>query len=206
MIVILEGTLSESGPLHAVISAGGLGYEVLIPLTTAERLPAPGSPVKLFTQAVYREDSATLYGFAAREDRDFFRLLTEKVSGIGPKIALNILSRMSVEVLKNAIAQGDVALLSKCPGIGKKTAERLIVELRDKMFPKGADGASAVQAGAAGPASPASAVPNSPFQDAVAALVALGYKLADADRSIRKASQALGDDASTEALIKKALG
>ncbi len=203
MISTLEGNLDESGPLSAILNVGGVGYEVQIPLTTAERMPPPGNPVKLFTQAVYREDSATLYGFASREDRDFFRLLTEKVSGIGPKIALNILSRMSVPVLKQAISDGDVALLSKCPGIGKKTAERLIIELRDKVFSESvtAPAASGLSDNETGnPPGTASS-----FQDAVAALIALGYKAADADKSIRKAQMKIGSDAPTESLIKAAL-
>ncbi len=100
MIVSLEGKLIEAAPLSAVIEANGIGYEVFIPVTTAEKLPGIGQTARLHTLAVYREDSQTLYGFATREDRDFFRLLVEKVSGIGPKIALNIMSRMSVESLR----------------------------------------------------------------------------------------------------------
>ena len=134
MIARLKGTVLEATPLLVVIEAAGVGYEVHIPVTTAEKVPPVGQECSLFIHAVYREDSATLYGFGVREDRDFFRLLVEKVSGIGPKIAISILSRMSVELLRNAIAGSDVALLSKCPGIGKKTAERLVIELKDKVF------------------------------------------------------------------------
>lgn len=204
MIVSIQGTLVESSPLLAVIEANGLGYEVHIPVTTAEKLPITGQNVKLHTLSVYREDSATLYGFATRDERDFFRLLVEKVSGIGPKIALTILSKLSVDSLRNAIASGDVALLSKCPGIGKKTAERLVVELRDKVF---AGGVTTITSGAATIGSNGESIPaGSSFQDALAALVALGYKPADADKSVRKALQMLGSESTTEALVRAALG
>jgi Holliday junction DNA helicase RuvA len=188
--------------LLAVVAVRGVGYEVNIPVTTAEKLPAPGQPVKLHTFAVYREDSQQLYGFAARDDRDFFRLLIEKVSGVGPKIALGLLSRLSSDTLKNAIARADLKLLSECPGIGKKTAERLIVELRDKVLPAAtATPAASLPADAA--ARPGA---HSAFSDAVSALVALGYKAPDADKAARGALSLLGPTATSEALIKQALG
>ena len=137
MIAHIKGTVLESTPLLVVLEAGGLGYEVHIPVSTAERVPGIGQECRLFVHSVYREDSATLYGFATRTDRDFFRLLVERVSGIGPKIGISILSRMSVDVLRSAIANSDIALLSKCPGIGRKTAERLVIELKDKVFAEG---------------------------------------------------------------------
>ncbi|MDB6166368.1 MAG: ruvA [Lacunisphaera sp.] len=203
MITSITGTLVSASPLSAVIEAGGLGYEIHIPVTTAERLPQPGQSVKVHTLAVYREDSATLYGFATEEERDFFRLLVEKVTGVGPKMALSVLSKLSLPTLKGAIAAGDVGLLAKCPGIGKKTAERLVIELRDKLNPAelGVVPATRSAGGATGPA-PA----ENKIRDAVLALVALGYKAADADKSVRQAWAALGGSASTEALIKKALG
>jgi len=202
MISTLEGTLAESGPLMAVIHTHGVGYEVQIPVTTAERLPGLGKEVKLFIHPVYREDSATLYGFIDREDREFFRLLLEKVSGIGPRIALNILSRMSVSVLKEAIANGDVTLLSKCPGIGKKTAERLVMELRDKVF----SGSSPAPLQSASPGSvPLNSGQTSLFRDGVAAMMALGYKLPEAEKAIQRVIHADGEKLSTEELIKRAL-
>ncbi len=133
MIARIKGTVLETTPLLVVIEAGGVGYDIQIPITTAEKVPGIGKECSLFIHSVYREDSASLYGFATREDRDFFRLLVEKVSGIGPKIGIAILSRMSVELLRGAIASADIGLLSKCPGIGKKTAERLVIELKDKV-------------------------------------------------------------------------
>ena len=145
MIVALRGKLVKSSPLSAVLDVGGVYYGVNIPITTAEKLPKLGSETFLHTFAVYREDSQTLYGFATETDRDFFAVLVEKVSGIGPKIALNMLSRMSSTSLKSAIAAGDVSLLSKCPGIGKKTAERLVLELRVALGVKPADADKAVR-------------------------------------------------------------
>ncbi|MFI5337444.1 MAG: Holliday junction branch migration protein RuvA, partial [Opitutales bacterium] len=131
MITRITGTLVAASPLVAVIETGGLAYEVHIPVTTAERLPQPGTQARLHTLVVYREDSQTLYGFSTEEERDFFRLLVEKVTGVGPKMALSVLSRLSLPVIRGAIAAGDVGLLAKCPGIGRKTAERLVMELRD---------------------------------------------------------------------------
>jgi Holliday junction DNA helicase RuvA len=198
VIARLKGTVLESSPLLVVLEAGGVGYEVHIPVTTAEKVPAIGAECNLFIHSVYREDSATLYGFAGRDDRDFFRLLVEKVSGIGPKIGISILSRMSTDLLRSAIASSDVGLLSKCPGIGKKTAERLVIELKDKVGLASTGsvtslGETDVSGGA------------STFQDAVASLMTLGYKPADADKLVRKAVSKLSPDASVEALIKTAL-
>jgi Holliday junction DNA helicase RuvA len=203
MITSVSGLLIAATPLTAIIETGGFGYEVHIPVTTAERLPLPGQPVKLHTLVVYREDSQTLYGFATDEERDFFRLLVEKVTGVGPKMALSVLSKLSLATLKGAIAAGDVALLAKCPGIGKKTAERLVIELRDKLNPAEFGTVPAAKPGIGGPAAgPA----ENKIRDAVMALAALGYKAADADKAVRQAWVALGPTASTEALIKKALG
>jgi Holliday junction DNA helicase RuvA len=200
MITSISGILVFTTPLTAVIETGGFGYEVHIPLTTAERLPRPGQQVKLHTLAVYREDAQTLYGFATQEERDFFRLLVEKVTGIGPKLALSVLSKLSLPVLRGAIAGGDVGLLSKCPGIGKKTAERLVIELRDQL------GVAAVPGAAAATSLPSGTAADSKIHDAVLALVALGYKAPDADKAVRQALVASGPSTTTEALIKRALG
>jgi len=200
MITRITGTLVAATPLHAVIETGGLAYEVNIPVTTAEKLPPTGQQARLHTLVVYREDSQTMYGFSSEEERDFFRLLVEKVSGIGPKTALSIFSKLSLPTLQSAIVGGDVALLAKCPGIGKKTAERLVIELRDKL---GAASATAVAPAAGAGAAPAPG--ENKIRDAVLALVALGYKAPDADKAVRQALVALGPIASTEALIKRAL-
>lgn len=203
MITSISGILVSATPLNAIIETGGFGYEVHIPVTTAERLPHPGQSIKLHTLAVYREDSQTLYGFASEEERDFFRLLVEKVTGVGPKMALSVLSKLSISTLKSAIVAGDVGLLAKCPGIGKKTAERLVMELRDKLNPAdlGKVASGADDSRASGPA-----IVENKIRDAVMALVALGYKAADADKAIRQAWVAIGPSATTETLIKKALG
>jgi holliday junction DNA helicase RuvA len=197
MITSIQGTLVAVSPLRAVVEANGLGYEVNIPVTTAERLPAPGATVKLHTLAIYREDAQTLYGFAGAAERDFFRLLVEKVTGVGPKLALSIMSRLSLPVLQGAIAAGDVALLAKCPGIGRKTAERLVVELKGAAAPAG------TQLPGAAPAPEGGVSPR--LRDAVMALVALGYKAPDADKVVRQAALALPPTATTEQLVKKAL-
>ena len=200
MITSIQGTLVAVSPLAAVVEANGLGYEVNLPLTTAEKLPAPGAVVKLHTLAVYREDAQTLYGFASVAERDFFRLLVEKVTGVGPKLALSIMSRLSLPVLQGAIAAGDVGLLAKCPGIGRKTAERLVVELKGlaPLAPTAAPTPGAAPTGAD--------EPSPRLRDAVLALVALGYKAPDADRAVRQAALKLGPKASTEQLVKLALG
>ena len=125
MITSIQGTLATATPLRAVIEVNGLGYEVHVPVTTAEKLPAPGKPVKLHTHVVYREDAHTLYGFHGEAERDFFRLMIEHVTGVGPKMALTIMSKLSLPMLESAIRAGDIGTLAQCPGIGRKTAERL---------------------------------------------------------------------------------
>lgn len=199
MITSIQGTLASSTPLHAIVEIGGFGYEVNVPVTTAERLPSPGTTVKLHTLVIYREDAQTLYGFASVAERDFFRLMIEHVTGIGPKSALTIMSKLSLASLEGAIRAGDIATLAKCPGIGKKTAERLVVELKSKV-----GGAETSAPGVVGTATPSSSDAN-PHRDAVSALIALGYKAADADTAVRRASLALGTKATTELLIKKSL-
>ena len=198
MITSIQGVLVEATPLRAVVEVNGLSYEVNVPVTTAERLPRPGSAVRLHTLVVYREDSQTLYGFASADDRDFFRLMIDNVTGVGPKVALSIMSRLSLPLLAGAIRSGDIAVLSKCPGIGKKTAERLVVELRARV---GGPGPAEAPAAADGP-QPGRTI----HGDAVSALVALGYRVNDADEAVRRAALELGAAATTEALVKKALG
>lgn len=199
MIVSLRGKLIEAGVLRVVIESAGVGYEVNVPVTTAERLPRLGAEVFLLIHHVFREDGQALYGFAVAEEREFFKLLVEKVSGVGPKMALNILSRLSLPILRDAILRGDVALLSQCPGIGKKTAERLVMELKDKI---GLEGSAATVATLA----PAAALAPTPASDALAALVALGFKPADADKGVRTAVAKLGPGATADQLVKAALG
>jgi len=207
MITFVEGDLIECQLNLAVVQVGGIGYAVHVPLTTSERLPSLGKEIKLYTHATYREDSQTLYGFSDRESRDFFCMIVDKVSGIGPKIALNLLGSLSLPTLKTSIANGDVGMLSKAQGLGKKTAERIVVELKDKVMPK--EFSKSENPGNV--SSSKNIVGDQPldfvsYQDAVSALLTLGYKVTDADQSIRKAAESLGKDASTEELIRKALG
>ena len=206
MIAFIKGQLIECQLTLAILEVNGIGYEVHVPLTTVERLPSLGDAVKLFTHATYREDSQTLYGFIDRESRDFFRMIVDKVSGIGPKIALNLLGSLSLQTLKMSIASGDVAMLSKAQGLGKKTAERIVVELKDKVLPK-----ELSQETKASPSSldtshqPDISQNLTNFQDAVSALLTLGYKATDADLAIRRASESMDENASTEELIRLAL-
>ncbi|MFH1499842.1 MAG: Holliday junction branch migration protein RuvA [Verrucomicrobiota bacterium] len=204
MITSIQGILAEASPLRAVIEINGLGYEANIPVTTAEKLPAVGAKVKLHTFVAYREDAQTLYGFATVEERDFFRQMIDHVSGVGPKLALTIMSRMSLPMLEAAIRNADVSSLAKCPGIGKKTAERLVVELRGKVGASAS--ASPVDSASGSSGATPAATGDTKNRDAVLALTALGYKTADADTAIRNAVLALGPKATTEQLIKKALG
>jgi Holliday junction DNA helicase RuvA len=212
MIAFLEGRLVECQLNLAVIQTGGIGYEVHVPLTTSEKLPALGESVRLHIQAAYREDSQTLYGFVDRESRDFFRMIVDKVSGIGPKIALNLLGSLSLPTLKNSIAQGDVGMLSKAQGLGKKTAERIVVELKDKVLPKGQSGVSSSSTTSGKVIAASDKNPTSydqdigAYSDAVSALLTLGYKATDADQAVRRAADSLGRNCTTEELIRKALG
>jgi len=210
MITSIQGVLAAATPLRAVVELGGLGYEVNIPVTTAEKLPVVGADVRLHTLVIYREDSQTLYGFASPAERDFFRLMIEHVKGVGPKVALTIMSKLSLPALQAAIAAADVPLLAKCPGIGKKTAERLVIELKGKVGVGSSAALSAAGLGEAGGLATdgetgANATTHNSHHDAILALGALGYKPADADKAVRAAALKLGADATTEALIKEAL-
>jgi Holliday junction DNA helicase RuvA len=206
MIAFIKGQLIECQLTLAILEVNGIGYEVHVPLTTVEKLPSLGDAVKLFTHATYREDSQTLYGFIDRESRDFFRMIVDKVSGIGPKIALNLLGSLSLQTLKMSIASGDVAMLSKAQGLGKKTAERIVVELKDKVLPKELSQETNVSTSSLDKGQQADISQNlTNFQDAVSALLTLGYKATDADLAIRRASESMDENASTEELIRLAL-
>jgi len=206
MIAFIKGQLIECQLTLAILEVNGIGYEIHVPLTTVERLPSLGDAVKLFTHATYREDSQTLYGFIDRESRDFFRMIVDKVSGIGPKIALNLLGSLSLQTLKVSIASGDVAMLSKAQGLGKKTAERIVVELKDKVLPKELSQEAKASPSNLDTSQHADISQNlTNFQDAVSALLTLGYKATDADLAIRRASESMDANASTEELIRLAL-
>ena len=197
MITFLHGKLVDALPTQVTVAVNGVGYEVLIPLSSFDKLPQPGHDVKLLTQLVVREDSHTLYGFATGGERDLFRLLINHVSGIGPKTALNILSGMNAVAFRGAVANGDVKALSQISGVGKKTAERIVVELRDKIGAAGAWEASSAQRAL----SPADQKVN----DAVLALMALGFKQVEGYDAVRAAQAALGPQATVEELVRAAL-
>ena len=205
MIHHIRGTLTASTPLSVVIETHGIGYFVHCPIPTTEKLPSIGKEVTLLIQPIFREDSQTLYGFYTREEVDFFKTLLQKVSGIGPKIALNIMSRLSLKLLKEAILEKDIRTLSQCPGIGKKTAERLIIEMREYISTP--DKAFTTTSLSEKTNLTEDQLPSKDryFRDAVAALLTLGYKLTEADKTIRKVQGSLGSNATTEEMIKAAL-
>jgi Holliday junction DNA helicase RuvA len=197
MITFLHGKLVEAMPTQVVVDVNGIGYEALIPLSSFDKLPQPGGDVKLLTQLIVREDAHVLYGFASAAERDLFRLLINSVSGIGPKTALNILSGISVTAFRGAVAGSDVKSLSQISGVGKKTAERIIVELRDKIGAAGAwEAASANRA-----LSPH----DQKINDAVLALMALGFKQIEAHDAVRAAQTMLGAKATVEQLVRACL-
>src|SRR5271155_5523793 len=197
MITFLNGKLVEALPTQVVVDVNGVGYEILIPLSSFDKLPPPGAEIKLLTQLIVREDAHILYGFASAAERDLFRLLINNVSGIGPKTALNILSGISVTAFRGAVANGDVKSLSQISGVGKKTAERIIVELRDKIGAAGAWEASSAKHSL----SPG----DQKINDAVLALMALGFKQIEAHDSVRSAQAMLGAKATVEDLVRVCL-
>ena len=197
MITFLHGKLVEALPTQVTLEVNGVGYEALIPLSSYDKLPAPGHEVKLLTHLAVREDAHVLYGFMTAQERERFRMLINTVSGIGPKIALNILSGMNVTAFRGAVAKGDVKALSQISGVGKKTAERIVVELRDKVGAAGAWEASSAQRGL----SPA----DQKLNDAVLALMALGFKQVEAHDAVRAAQAALGPQAGVEELVRASL-
>src|SRR6266699_6402362 len=184
MIHFLHGKLVEALPTQVIVEVHGIGYEVLIPLSSYDKLPQPGQELKLLTHLVVREDAHMLYGFMSIPERDLFRLLINTVSGIGPKIALNVLSGISVTAFRGAVANADIKALSQISGVGKKTAERIVVELKDKVGAAGAWEASSAQR--------ALSPEDQKVNDAVLALLALGFKQIEAHDAIRAALNAIG--------------
>ncbi len=197
MIGRLTGTLAEKQPPALLVDVGGVGYELEAPMSTFYDLPALGAQVSLFTHMVVREDAQLLYGFAREAERRLFRVLL-KVSGVGPRMALAILSGMSADEFARCIEHDDTTALTRLPGVGKKTAQRLVVEMRDRLAEGDLNAALAAAPGTrAGAGGEDDAV-----GDATSALVALGYRSAEASRMVRPfASEGL----STEDLIRRAL-
>ena len=197
MITFLAGKLAAALPTQAIIDVNGVGYEVLIPLSSYDRLPAVGQPVNVLTHLHVREDAHLLYGFMTAPERDLFRLLVNNVSGIGPKLALAVLSGMSVGNFKSAVVNNDVSSLSKISGLGKKTAERIVLEWKDKL------GVSAVWEAAS--AAHAPTPEESQANEAVLALIALGYKQVDAHKTVRELQDKHPEIRTAEELVKNAL-
>ena len=191
MIGSLRGRITSKTPPQLTVEVGGVGYELEAPMSTFLHLPAVGADVKLLTHFVVREDAQLLYGFATDDERRLFRNLL-KVSGIGPKIGLALLSGMSVEAFATCVRNQDVDALIRVPGIGRKTAERMLVEMRDRLAPSSGGTADSLvlQAGAA------------PEAEAFAALVSLGYRPPEATRLLKAAGPGTH---STEELIRRAL-
>lgn len=192
MIGRLRGTLIHKAPPWLMVEVGGVGYELEAPMSTVYDLPELGREVTLFTHYAVKEDSVALYGFLTDRERRLFRDV-QKVTGIGAKIALAILSGVTVDDFARLVAISDVTALTRIPGIGKKTAERIVVELRDRASELG---------GPAGPAVKGQLIPADPQSESVIALQQLGYKPAEAARMVKDAFEA-GDTA--ESIIRKAL-
>lgn len=194
MITFLEGRLEEKQPACAVLNVGGVGYEVLIPLCSYDRLPASGETCRLLIHDHLREDAHELFGFLSEQERSVFRLLIG-VSGIGPKLALGALSSLSVRELKLAIANGDTVRLSSISGIGRKTASRLVVELRDKI--------------SAGELLEASSSldhqSDARLRDALMALVSLGHKQVEAQKMVTRILPEITADMGVEEIVRKCL-
>jgi len=197
MIAFLQGRLVEALPTRATVEVRGVGYDVLIPLSSYDKLPTPGGEVTLLTHLAVREDAHVLYGFMTVAERELFRMLIDSVSGIGPKIALSILSGMNPITFRGAVAGGDVKALSQIPGVGKKTAERMVVELRDKIGVAAAWEAASAQR----QLSPE----DQKLHDAVRALIALGFKQIEAHDAVRAALASLGSLATVEDLVRATL-
>ena len=195
MIVTLRGKLTEKLPLQIAVEVAGVGYGIETPMSTFYKLPDVGADVFLYTHLVIREDAHLLFGFATQKEKELFQTLI-KVSGIGPKAALAILSGLEPDAFMQCVLNNDVQSLVRVPGVGKKTAERLIIEMRDKIEGLGISGSSELPH-----VTPASHQ-STPVADALSALVALGYKHDQARRAISKYN---GNDASSEELIRFAL-
>jgi Holliday junction DNA helicase RuvA len=194
MIGFVRGKLVIKAPPHLTVDVGGVGYDIEAPMSTFYTLPALGSEVRLLTHLVVREDAHILYGFGTQDERALFRSLL-KVSQVGPKLALAILSGVSVEGFGTIVKLQDAAALTRIPGVGRKTAERLLVEMRDRIdaLAEGVPGAPALNGVAGG---------NAAEGEAWTALVALGYKPAEVTQMLKPFS---GQGASTEDLIRRAL-
>lgn len=184
MITFLQGELVESWPGRLVVGVQGVGYEVWVPAASEAAFGQTGERVKVLTHHHIREQEQTLYGFPDDDSRDLFRLLINRVSGVGPKVAMAVLGGMATPDFKQAVVAGDVATLAKVKGLGKKTAQRIVLELRDKV---GVSEAWETQA-ASGTATPGQRARN----DALLALISLGYKQAEAKKAVDRVPESAG--------------
>ncbi|HJT45096.1 MAG TPA: Holliday junction branch migration protein RuvA [Chthoniobacterales bacterium] len=196
MIAFLDGKLTSALPTQALIDVNGVGYELSIPLSSYDKLPPVGQSIRILTHLAVREDAHVLYGFMTAAERDLFRLLVNSVSGIGPKLALAVLSGMSVTNFKAAVVNSDIPAISKISGLGKKTAERIVLELKDKL--------GVAAAWEAASASHAPSAEEEQANEAVLALIALGYKQVDAHKAVRDL-QSRAEAKTAEDLVKLAL-
>ena len=198
MIAQLTGTLADKDLTEIVVDCNGIGFAVSVPLSTSEALPAPGAKVTVLTTMTVREDDMHLYGFATAAERKLFLLLTGAVNGVGPKLALNVLSSMKTADFASAVINADIRLLSKISGIGKRTAERMIVELKDKVN----DLVGEASNGGAAKPNPQRTEEEA---DAVAALITLGFKHDQAEAAVMRVVAEKGGRAPAAELIRKAL-
>lgn len=197
MITFLRGTLIESWPQRLVIDVHGVGYEVIVPLSTGDVFSRTGTEITVLTHLHIREQEHTFYGFGNPDERDLFRLLIDRVSGVGPKVAMSILSGMSATDFKAAVVAGDLGAIASIKGLGKKTAERIVLELKDKV---GVTEAWEVQS-RGNEIAPEQTLRN----DAVLALISLGYKQADAQKAITRAAESEAPGTGVDGLLRAAL-
>lgn len=202
MYAYIKGTLEEITEDAVIVETGGIGYNIKVSGTTVDLLPGIGSEVKIYTYTLVREDAFSLYGFLTRDDLEIFKKLIT-VSGIGPKGGLAILSVMSADALRFAVMAADAKAIAKAPGIGAKTAERVILDLRDKISLEDTLRGIGSPADAAGQAAGAGAGDNLMKREAIEALVALGYSASDATAAVKKVE--VGEDATSESILKLAL-
>ncbi len=198
MIGRLRGTLLAKHPPGLLLDVGGVGYELEAPMTTFYGLPDAGTEITLFTHLVVREDAHLLYGFATEQERLMFRALI-KVSGVGAKLALALLSGMAAREFAHTVQNNDIARLTKVPGVGRKTAERLIVEMRDRLNSLGLE---STDRALAAPAGGAVTMQSDAVKDAISALIALGYKPQEASRMVNGIDS---KDKPSEEIIRQAL-
>ena len=202
MYAYLKGTLEEITEDNIVVEVGNIGYNVKVSTTTADLLPPLGGEVKIYTYTLVREDTFSLYGFLTRDDLEIFKKLIT-VNGIGPKGGLAILSVMSADALRFAIMAGDAKSIAKAPGIGNKTAERVILDLRDKVSLEDTLRGLGEPAGAANAISGVGSTDNAMKKEAIEALVALGYSASDATAAVKKVE--VTEETTVESILKMAL-